>query len=365
VKKNHEVITMVNRLILVIFVFMAVPVFPQSKKTAGTDVTFKRDDNARKVDVIIGGRLFTSFIYPKTLEKPVLYPLCTSTGIEVTRGFPINPRPGERVDHPHQVGCWFNYGDVNGLDFWNNSYAIPEAEKLHYGSIRNVKIVKAEGGIDGGLLIFHCQWVNQSGQVLLEEETSLIFSGDNTVRRIVRITGLTASNGPVKFGDNKEGLFALRVDRAFETPSETPEIFTDASGKQTTVPALNNEGVNGVYRSSEGKEKDAVWGTRASWVSLTATKAGEEISVCLFDHPANPGFPGYWHARGYGLFSVNDIGRKAYNLNEDENILLMNKGETVTFRHMLLIKTGGGISENEMNEQFKEFKSSVIDAEIK
>ena len=185
------------------------------------------------------------------------------------------------------------------------------------------------------------------------------------VRKIVRITRLTATNGPVKFGDNKEGLFALRVDRAFETPSETPEIFTDASGKKTAVPVLNNAGVNGTFRSSEGKEKDAVWGTRASWVSLTATKEGEEISICLFDHPSNPGYPASWHARGYGLFSVNDIGRKAYNPGEAENLLLLKKGETVVFRHMLLIKTGGGIAKNEMNFLFKEFMSSSDHAEIK
>ena len=352
-------------IVQVLMMLLVSSVFPQSKNAANTEVTFKRDDNAQKVDVIIGGKFFTSFIYPKTLEKPVLYPLCTSTGIEVTRGFPINPRPGERVDHPHHVGCWFNYGDVNGLDFWNNSYAIPEAEKSHYGSIKNVKIVKAEGGIDDGLLVFTCQWVNQKEQVLLDEETTMIFSGDDFNRKIVRITRLKASNGPVKFGDSKEGLFAIRVDRAFETPSETPEIFTDASGKQTTVPILNNEGVNGVYRSSEGKEKDAVWGTRASWVSLTAIKAGEEISICLFDHPSNPGYPACWHARGYGLFSVNNIGRKGYNPNESENTLMLNKGETVEFRHMILIKTGGAITSDEMNNQLREFKSSPDHAATK
>jgi len=347
----------------VIWVLLVIPVF--SQKAANTEVTFHRDDNEQKVDVIIGGKFFTSFIYPKSLEKPVLYPLRTSTGIEVTRGFPRNPRPGERVDHPHHVGCWFNYGDVNGLDFWNNSYAIPETETSHYGSIRNVKIAKSEGGIEGGLLVFTCQWLNQKEQVLLDEETTMIFSGDDLNRKMVRITRLKAISGPVKFGDSKEGLFALRVDRAFETPSETPEIFTDASGKQTTVPVLNNEGVNGVYRSSEGKEKDAVWGTRASWVSLTATKAGEEISICLFDHPSNTGYPGYWHARGYGLFSVNNIGRKSYNPGEPENTLMLNKGETVEFRHMMLIKTGGAITSDEMNNQFREFKSSPDHAATK
>lgn len=348
-------------LILAVILLLVSPVFPQKSSR----VSFLRDDRAQKVDVIIGGKFFTSLIYPGTIEKPVLYPLCTSTGIEVTRGFPLKPRPGERVDHPHQVGCWFSFGDVNGLDFWNNSYAIPAAEKSHYGSVKNVKILKTKGGADAGSLIFTCQWINSQGQVLLDEETRMIFSGDALNRKIVRITKLRATNGPVRFGDNKEGLFALRVDRAFETPSETPEIFTDASGKQTAVPVLNNEGVNGVFRSSEGKEKDAVWGTRASWVSLTASKGGEEISICMFDHPSNPGYPGCWHARGYGLFSLNNIGRKAYNPNEAENTLMLNKGETVEFRYMILVKTGGGVTEKEMNSQFQEFKSSVIDEKIK
>jgi hypothetical protein len=341
--------------IQILIILMICPVFPQTKATAQSEVTFQRDDDSQKVDIFIGGKFFTSLIYPATLEKPVLYPLCTSTGIEVTRGFPLKPRPGERVDHPHQVGCWFNYGDVNGLDFWGNSYAISDTEKSHYGSIKNVRIVKAQGGNDNGLLVFTCQWINHKGEVLLDEETSLIFSGDDFSRKMIRDTKLTAPNGQVKFGDTKEGFFAIRVDRAFETPSETPEVFTDASGKQTTVPVLNNEGVNGVYRSSEGKEKDAVWGTRASWVSLTATKAGQDISICMFDHPSNPGYPAHWHARGYGLFSMNSIGRKAFNPNEAENTLIIKKGQTVEFRYMVLIRTGGAITSNEMNSEFKEF----------
>ena len=91
----------------------------------------------------------------------------------VTRGFPLEPRPGERVDHPHHVGLWFNHGDVNGVDFWNNSESLrPE--------------------------------------------------------------------------------HAARVARALEEPAKKPEVFTDANGKPTTVPVLDNAGVNGVYTSSEG-----------------------------------------------------------------------------------------------------------------
>mgnify|MGYP000241724109 CR=1 FL=1 len=87
-------------------------------------VSLKRDDSNRKVDVLIDGKLFTSYIYPTNVKKPVLYPLITPKGTKITRKFPLEPSTGERVDHPHHVGVWFNYGDVNGLDFWNNSDSI-------------------------------------------------------------------------------------------------------------------------------------------------------------------------------------------------------------------------------------------------
>ncbi|NJO69971.1 MAG: hypothetical protein HC830_12450 [Bacteroidetes bacterium] len=314
--------------------------YTQSGNISGKGISIVPVEKDRKVDVYFDGVLFTSYIYPTTLEKPVLYPLKSAKGALITRGFPIEPRAGERVDHPHHVGWWLNYGDVNGLDFWNNSYAIPLNEKQKYGSILHDKVVKVENGTDKGVLVVKTQWVNNKKEMLLTEETTFIFSGDANTRRVIRISRLNAVQD-VKFGDNKEGMCAIRVDRAFEQPSDKPEVFTDAMGKPTDVPVLNNAGVNGTYRSSEGKEKDAVWGTRAKWVSLSAEKDKDSVSICLFDHPSNYGFPAHWHARGYGLFSVNNIGSKAYNASDPETTMTLKKGESVTFKHMLLIKSGG------------------------
>lgn len=311
-------------------------------------------DKDKKVDVYFDGALFTSYIYPSNLDKPVLYPLKTSSGIVVTRGFPIEPRPGERVDHPHHLGLWFNYGDVNGLDFWNNSYAIAEKEKPKYGNIIHSKVLKASGGAREGTLTVKSNWINNQKEVLLIEETSFVFSGDKTTRSISRITKLIAQTD-VKFGDNKEGLLAVRVDRAFEQPSDKPEVFTDASGKATNVPVLNNEGVNGVYRSSEGLEKDAVWGTRAKWVKLSAVKENDSISIVIFDHPSNFGYPGHWHARGYGLFSLNNIGSKVYNSADKEQQVTLKKGESLTFKHLVLIKSGSFATDKELNQKWEQF----------
>ena len=90
-----------------------------------------------KIDVFIGNKLFTSFLYPDSLEKPVLYPVHAANGTIITRGFPLNTQPGDPTDHPHHVGVWFTYENVNGFDFWNNSYAIPK-EKKHLKSITHL-----------------------------------------------------------------------------------------------------------------------------------------------------------------------------------------------------------------------------------
>src|SRR5690606_40239736 len=80
---------------------------------------------------------YDSLYLHDALPFSVLYPLRTIDGAFVTRGWPLDPRPGERVDHPHHVGMWLNYGDVNGLDFWNNSPSIAAEKKDRYGTIRH------------------------------------------------------------------------------------------------------------------------------------------------------------------------------------------------------------------------------------
>ena len=100
---------------------------------AGKGVQVVADEAHQRVDITIDGKAFTSYIWPTSLKKPVLYPLITDEGITVTRGYPLEPRPGERVDHPHHAGMWFNYGNVNGFDFWNNSDAIKPEGRIEDG----------------------------------------------------------------------------------------------------------------------------------------------------------------------------------------------------------------------------------------
>jgi len=297
-------------------------------------------DADRRVDVTVGGKPFTSYIYPASLKKPVLYPLRAASGTVVTRGYPLEPRPGERVDHPHHAGVWFNYGNVSGLDFWNNSTAIKDSAAPHMGTILHRAVRGVRSGAGEGTLDVTNEWVNYRGHALLREDTRFVFRARLGVRLIDRVTTLTALDSAVSFADDKEGLIGIRVARGLEQPSTTPEKFVDASGRVTDVPVLNNTGVTGKYVSSEGKEGDAVWGTRGRWTMLTGSLNNEPITLAILDHPGNVGFPTYWHARGYGLFAANNLGQKAMSGGKDELNFMLAAGKSVTFRHEILILNG-------------------------
>ena len=293
-----------------------------------------------RIEVSVAGKPFTAYVWPDRLMKPVLYPIRTARGTLVTRGFPLDPRPGERVDHPHHVGLWFNYGDVNGVDFWNNTEGLPPDRKAKMGRIVHMGVQSAKGGAGRGELVVASEWRMPDGSTALRERTRFVFTADDDTRGIERVTELTAGDAEVRFPDNKEGTLGLRVSRALEEPSDKPELFTDASGKPTAVPVLDNAGVNGKYTSSEGLEGGAVWGTRGRWVALAGKVGDEDVVLLMVDHPKNPGYPTYWHARGYGLFAANPLGQAALsNGKETLNYRLAPKAST-TFRHLLLVLPG-------------------------
>jgi len=311
-------------------------VLPLRAAAGPSDVVVKVDESARRVDITIDGKPFTSYIWPSTLKKPVLYPIRTAKGNLVTRGFPLDPRPGERVDHPHHVGLWLNHGNVNGLDFWNNSDAIPAKDAPKMGTIVHGKIVQAKSGADAGVLTVETAWMTHDDKQLLKETTTFTFRGGADSRTIDRVTTLTALDQPVVFKDSKEAFFGMRVTRALEQPAVKAETFTDASGKATAVPVLDNTGVTGKYVSSEGKEGDAVWSTRGKWTLLGGTVNGEPVTLAILDHPSNPGYPTHWHARGYGLFAANPLGDKELNESTSFDYTLQ-PGQSVTFKYRVLV----------------------------
>ncbi|TDB65321.1 DUF6807 domain-containing protein [Arundinibacter roseus] len=318
-------------------------------------VTLVENSAEKKVDVSVDGKPFTSYIFPgpDKLKKAVLYPVRTAQGTLITRGWPMDPRPGERVDHPHHVGLWLNHGDVNGYDFWNSSDAV-DRTKHKYGDIIHTGITTVKSGKKKGQLGVTADWVSQDGKTLLTEKTTYLFSASGDQRIIDRITTLTAVED-VTFNDSKEGLLGLRLARELEHPSKKPEVFTDANGVATKVASLNNEGVTGMYQNKEGVTGDDVWGKRSAWCDLEGTIGSEKVSVAILDHPANIGYPAYWHARGYGLYAINPMGDKEYSSGKEKaRNKKLAKGESMTVRYRVVVASHH-LSDSDMESLASDF----------
>ena len=330
----------------------------------GLSVRVVPDTVQQRVDVLVGDELFTAYLYADTLavlKKPVLYPITTASGVAVTRGFPLEARPGERTDHPHHIGLWFNYGDVNGLDFWNNSDAISPERAGEMGTIRHREITRAEGGAGRGELDVTMEWLKPDGTPILREDTRFIFLATPGVRIIDRITTLTALDEGVSFEDNKEGVLGLRLTRALEMPTDKAITLTDAAGAVTEVPVLNNDGVTGHYRNSEGVEGyPDVWGKRARWMALSGVVEGDSVTIAILDHPQNVGFPTYWHARDYGLFAANPLGQAVFSEGAETLSFALDPATSTTFRHRLIL-FDGHVAPAAVEAQYQAFAGEAVE----
>ena len=340
---------MKNFIFSISILFSFSPIIAQNQMV---NIVKEKDEN--KINIFIGQKLFTSFFYPDTIEKPMLYPIFAANGSMITRGFPLHPLAGEPTDHPHHVGLWLNYENVNGLDFWNNSYAIPEEKKYLYGWIRTDKILKTENGVKG-VLSYHANWTNQKKNILLEETTRFEFSGTDHQRIIDRITVLKADSD-ILFKDAKDGMLGLRVAHELQIPSTVDQKFTDDKGNVTMVKKTEDHVANGNYLTSEGKEGDSAWGTRAVWCKMYGKIGSDSISITIIDHPGNPNYPTFWHARGYGLFAANPLGEKIFTNGQSEKNLRLKKGESVRFFYRIIIDDGMRTpSPEDLNKMAKDF----------
>ena len=117
--------------------------------------------------------------------------------------------------------------------------------------------------------------------------------------RVIDFDFLLTAKTNVTFGDAKDGVFGLRLASGLEEPNPKSPAEPKRTGLLT-----NAQG---------GKTEAQVWGKRSEWVDDSGIVEGQPVGVAIFDNPANPGFPTYWHARGYGLFAINIFGAHEFS----------------------------------------------------
>jgi len=322
------------------------------------------NEAAHRVDITIDGAPFTSYLWEAKQRKPVLYPLIAPDGTTLTRGNP--PLPGERTDHPHHIGLWFNYSNVNHVDYWNNSDAIKPEARAKFGSIDHDRIVSAKSGATSGELVTESTWYPSSDvptigsnktPPVIHQTTRYVFSkatiGGKPARTIDMTVTLTAIS-PVTFHDDKDGMLGIRVAHFLESATAKPEVLRDSNGIATPV-AAPTAGATGVYRTSEGKVGNDAWGTRAKWCELSGNTAdGKTETIAVLDHKGNPNYPTYWHARDYGLFAVNPLGAQGFEPKGPPLNFTLDTGKSATFSYRIVILSGN-VTPDQLNSEATAF----------
>lgn len=280
-----------------------------------------------EIEITIGGKPFTRYIYPETLPKPSLFPLHTPAGVQICRGYPLLPVKGESTDHPHHVGIFFACDQVNGNDFWFNS-------TLQLPRIRHDKTTNMEGGEKQGRLDVRLSWIGKGDKVLLHENRTMYFRADKNAF-VADLDITLEAKDKITIADPKNGLLGIRLADWLREPFEKKAGVIGISGSGT-----------GKYLNSRGEEHEkGVWGRRADWVCLHGDKDGKPVGIAIFDHPKSFNHPTYWHARGYGLFAVNPVGQgyfeKTTGANKAKALnLILQPGEKLDFHYRVLIFDG-------------------------
>lgn len=274
----------------------------------------KMNKQADRIDVSIDGKPFTTFYFGPETHKPYLHPLRTADGMIVTRSYPMENVEGEAKDHPHHQGVWFTHGDVNGYDFWANSKLTPK-----HGKVVLDKITRVQGGARTGIIEADFNWNDPSGKTLVKERRRMTFYGEPDTRTVDFDITLTAAGEPVKFGDTKEGTFAIR-------------IHDDLTEKRK----------GGMMSSSTGATTmKAIWGKPFPWVDYSGTLQGKPVGIAIFDHPTNPKHPTHWHSRDYGLFAANIFGEHDfYRDKERSGAVTLEPGKSMRFRYRVVVHPG-------------------------
>ncbi|MGC8668401.1 MAG: PmoA family protein [Chthonomonadales bacterium] len=267
----------------------------------------------RDLEISAGGELIARYDATHGPNKPYFFPLNAPGGRTIVRSWPVEQgSPASSHDHPHHRGLWFTHGDVNGVDYWS--------EGKGTGSTR----CRGYEDLESGPVYAHFRtgtdWVDPSGKKVAEDVRDVTVYDTPAGWLMDFNVTVHPSNGPLTFGDTKEGSFGLRV-------ADTMRVT----------------GGNGHILTSAGVTDRMAWGTRADWVDYYGPVGGAEIGIAIMDHPQNLRHPTYWHVRDYGLFAANPFGIHEFvkGAAPHSGDFTLQPGSQLTLRYRVLLHKGG------------------------
>ena len=291
---------------------------------AAAEVTAERSKDGAVVK--IDGQPFTEYLVVSG-TKPVLWPILGPTGKPMTRAYPMAKVPEEKVrDHVHHRSFWFTHGRVNGVDFWGENRA----------TIKHREFTKLESGPTAVIEAVN-DWLAPDGKKVCEERRTLRFGARDDARWIDFDTTIKATEGPVTFGNTKEGSFGVRVAESMRVDSKR----------------------GGRIVNSEGQTDGGAWGRPAAWVDYHGPVDGQTVGIAILNHPTSFRFPTHWHVRSYGLFAANPFGLRDFpEGKEKDGSHTIPADQSMTLRYRVLLHRGDE-KEGKIAEAFAAYSKDV------
>ena len=276
---------------------------------------FTTDLTKQGVTVKIDDQPFTEYLV-RSGTKPILWPIIGPSGKPLTRAYPMQKdTKGAKgtKDHVHHRSLWFTHGSVNGIDFW------AETPAGKTGTIVHRKFVKISSGADAARIVTENDWISPAGKKVCEDKRDLTFGASGDARWIDFDISVRASEGPLEFGDTKEGSFGLRV---------ADSMRVDAHG-------------GGQIVSSAGLTDGDAWGKPADWVDYHGPLDGQTVGIAIFDHPSSFRHPTGWHVRTYGLFAANPFAQQSFTSKKgDGEPFRLAAGKTIELHYRVYLHRG-------------------------
>jgi len=265
------------------------------------------------VEITLQGERLGRYHTEAKWARPFLQPVMGPFGHSVTRGWPVEGRPGESEDHHHHKSLYVAHGDVNGVDNWSESTG-------HGREVQKQVLQCASGSVCAVLETLN-DWVSNAGVKVCEDRRKWTFwAMPGGLRMFDLEVEFRASEGPLTFGDTKEGgILAVRVATTMDVPRTG--LIENAEG-----------GIN------EGE----TWGKRSAWCDYTGRdEGGNQVGIAILNHPLSFRYPTYWHVRNYGLMTANPFGlHDFYGDKKRSGSHTIGAGETLWFGYRVYVHPG-------------------------
>jgi hypothetical protein len=250
-----------------------------------------------KINVTVGGKFFTSYIFSPDEKYPFFYPVNgPSSGGSVT-----SMRNGE---YPHHSSLFFGCDMLNDGNYWQ--------EGLERGRIISVNAEILKEGGDSVVISDECIWSRPGALSPMKDKRLITITSPSPEIRIIDFAVEMEALQDVVIKKTNHSLFSARI---------AADLSVKNGGEM-----MNAEEASG--------EKDT-FGKSSAWMSLSGRRGETVEGLVMMQHPSNRWYPAPWFTRDYGFISPTPM----YWPENGVDIRLP-KGDNIVLKYRVIVHSG-------------------------